>query len=229
MRIAIIETNPANREKLRNICLRFSMQNEVELDVVWFVENITLPKLQRCISGVHMALISAQSDPSREFAKAIYRCNEDCRILYYSGQEIDLEPLLCIRARGFHLVSNGADVLMHKMQEVIEELTCSHRQFCFETRKSILLISLSDILYFQSDLKHVLIHMTDQTSETVYAKLSDVEADLPPDFYRVHKSYIVNKKFIKKLDKSNKTLILTNGEVLPISDAHYKNVVGKFR
>ena len=228
IRIAIIETNPANREKLRNFFLEYTIQKDVDLDVLWFVEDITVQKVQRCATGANIAIISSASDPKRDFAKAIYQINEDCRILYYSESEMDLEPLLCVRPRGFHLLQNGKSIFTQKLEEIMEELSASKRLFYYETRKSTLLIPLSRIVYFQSDLKYVIIHGADNKTEKIYAKLADVEPGLPDTFLRVHKSYILNSTYVLKMDKSMKTIVLKNGEELPVSDAHYKKVTEYF-
>lgn len=45
----------------------------------------------------------------------------------------------------------------------------------------------------------------------------EIESSLSSTFLRTHKSYIVNKTYIEKIDKTNRLAVLINGEDLPIS------------
>ena len=61
----------------------------------------------------------------------------------------------------------------------------------------------------------------------IYEKLDEVEKKLS-DYYflRVHKSYLVNMKHIRKV--SNYTACLDNGEVLPVPRLRFQTVKETF-
>ncbi len=52
-----------------------------------------------------------------------------------------------------------------------------------------------------------------------------IESSLSSTFLRTHKSYIVNKTYIEKIDKTNRLAVLINGEDLPISNSQYSKVL----
>lgn len=48
----------------------------------------------------------------------------------------------------------------------------------------------------------------------VRGRLKDLEEQLPPNFIRLHRSYIVNRNFIKGYDAQS--VFLLNGDIIPI-------------
>jgi len=83
-------------------------------------------------------------------------------------------------------------------------------------------IYLNDIKYIEVQKKNISIHTIHKRIDIRYS-LEKVEKDLNSDkFVKCHKSFIVNLCFIENL-KSN-SLILENGEEVPISRYRYKDV-----
>jgi DNA-binding LytR/AlgR family response regulator len=87
-------------------------------------------------------------------------------------------------------------------------------------------IAWDDILYLKSD-DHCVLVTTESAKYTILTSLAACEKQLPPAlFRRVHRSYIVN---ISKIDKLNKTEIIINNQVIPMTrtyaDALFKDFV----
>lgn len=228
IRIAVYDNSVENRKNLKQAIIKYTAQRNFDLDVYWFYDDISERKIKEYAPTINIAFISADLDLDENISQIIYKCNEDCRIIYYSAEKTDLEPMLKVRTRGFYITNSGESVIMQFLDEVTEELKQSDRHFYYETRRNITLYSFNSIFYFQSDKKYVVLHLKNCDNERVYSKLSDIETRLNSDFLRIHKSYILNSHYISRIDKSNKTVILKNGEVLPISDVNYKAVINYF-
>lgn len=228
IRLAVFDNNKDNIKTIKQSITKYTVQKNVDFDVLWFYEDITPSKINKYVADISIALIHLELDTNHELGKLIYSVNEDCRIIYYNSYSEDLEPLLCVRSRAFHLISRGEDALISSLDNVVEEIKKSNNYFYRETRKEIIVISQKSIMYFQSDLKYVIINISPNRKERLYAKLSEIEPCLKNDFLRIHKSYIVNTSYVNKINKSAKTVILKNGEVLPISDVNYKSVINYF-
>ena len=73
-------------------------------------------------------------------------------------------------------------------------------------------INVKSIIFFESSTSphKIVVHLDDGELE-YYGLLKDVP-DLSPNFYRCHKSYVVNLKRIKSLDKHLRRLTMANGE-----------------
>ena len=153
--IAVFDNDPSNRENIRDLIVKFSVQNQTDLDVLWFFERFDNERIHKVAQSIHVALISLDLRESRRIARLLYRYNEDCRIVFYSSALQELEPLLCFRPRAFFVTSEESMGLYQKMDDIIAEIKCNNHFFCHESKRGILLIPLSTILYFQSDLKYV--------------------------------------------------------------------------
>lgn len=83
-------------------------------------------------------------------------------------------------------------------------------------------IDIRHIFYVESHKNNLLIHTQDGNLITK-GKLDDFESKLPEDtFIRIHKSYLVNIRFIRQHVKNEVQLV--TGQYLPISRSHAETV-----
>lgn len=75
---------------------------------------------------------------------------------------------------------------------------------------------LWEIIFIEGDDNYSRIHLKDGSEPLVRKTLSTFEDELGLPFIRCHKSYLVNRMYIKCLDKKNYKLILINGEEISI-------------
>ena len=84
----------------------------------------------------------------------------------------------------------------------------------YELRK----VEAMNILYAESDRRKNILHLKDETI-TYYGSISRLEKELPDSFFRIHKGYLVNMRYIKKYDRTQ--VSIKNGDVLLISKYRY--------
>lgn len=83
-------------------------------------------------------------------------------------------------------------------------------------------VDILDITYFESLQKKTWFYNMDNQFKTSIT-LKELELKLPKYFIRIHRSYIVNVKFISKITKdysSNLIVHLKNGAELPVSQSY---------
>lgn len=97
----------------------------------------------------------------------------------------------------------------------------------------IINLALDDILYLEVRQHNVTAVMRQQTQDkkqkeyTFYAPLSELEEQLEPyGFLRIHKSYLVNMKYIKKFQC--REALLTNGITLRVGEKSYAEKKQKY-
>lgn len=86
-------------------------------------------------------------------------------------------------------------------------------------------IAFSDIIYLESKA-HQLYISTSFKKILVYKKLDDYEEIMQSSFVRIHKSFMVNMNFVKKIERTSVTL--KDGTVLPVSKTKYQTTKDKF-
>ena len=82
----------------------------------------------------------------------------------------------------------------------------------------------SEILYIETMGGHLIWHCMDSIIEAVDS-LKNIEGKLSEDFIKVHRSYIVNKNYVKSIQRCSVTMI--NGDVIPIPYKKYVAVKDK--
>lgn len=240
--IGLYETEKLRRGKMRERIVRYAMQTDLEVSILYITDAASQTDIGKHTKQMQIALLSMDSPGYMMLGKQIYQGNSECRICFYKSESCDLESVLETRPIGFYRWEERAEspqalqgkvnedrVFLNKLDLIVKDVLSSGGVFRYETRKNMFLLPLRDILYFQSDLKYVDIHLLDHPDQRIYGRLSDIEQVLESNnlsnrFIRIHKSYIVNLQHIALLDKMTHTVAITNGEQLPISNAQYAMV-----
>ena len=81
-------------------------------------------------------------------------------------------------------------------------------------------VQLEDLFYIRAD-DHYLELITKNKKETTRGTLKEIENQLPSNFYRCHKSYIVNTNFIKT--NTAKGIVMQNNDIIPTSRNYIRN------
>ncbi len=76
-------------------------------------------------------------------------------------------------------------------------------------------VYITDLMYIQSDDHYLKVFTQDGKNRFVRGKLSQLKEELPPNFIQCHRSYIVNRNFIKQIH--SKTIVLISKEEIPLS------------
>ncbi|MDT7829121.1 LytTR family DNA-binding domain-containing protein [Pricia sp. S334] len=79
-------------------------------------------------------------------------------------------------------------------------------------------VYISDLMYIKSDDHYLNIHTSDDKSHFVRGKLKKIREELPPNFIQCHRSYIVNRNFVKRIN--NKSLTLLDKSEIPLSRSY---------
>lgn len=227
--IAIFDQNLKNRSRLKEWLLRYSMQRSVDLERVWFYED-ALNKVERYAMGFHIAFISLDDPDGASIGLRLYESNPDCMICYYADVLCELAPLLHSRPYDFFLWHEGEAGFINKLDGMLFQAVSAKNMFCYETKKLLCCYPVKNLLYFQSNLKYIHIKTVMGNDTDLYAKLADIEASLAQQglldqFIRVHKSFLVNRRLIRRINKPDHTAVLVTGEQVPVSDAYYKTVL----
>lgn len=112
---------------------------------------------------------------------------------------------------------------------VYEKINACAFYFEFKYKKEYYKLLVNDIVYFESDKRVIYIHLADGSIHTYYDKLNIIEDKMKQrkvDFWRIHRSLLVNAKYIKK--KAYDHIELTNGTVFFISEDRRKDINAQY-
>lgn len=105
------------------------------------------------------------------------------------------------KLKQFGRISQPID--MTGLQEIISQLKAPQKATALpiKTGDRINLIRFENISYMEASDKYVFIHTVDGQKHLTDQSLVMLEEKLPPAFYRIQKSYIINKEKIKEMHR----------------------------
>ena len=86
-------------------------------------------------------------------------------------------------------------------------------------------VSADDIYYIESSNRKVILYLRHEKIE-YYDKISSLESELKPDFFRIHKGYLVNIKYVERYDRTEVKRRI--GDSLLISKYKYQDFVKRY-
>lgn len=89
-------------------------------------------------------------------------------------------------------------------------------RICIKSYGDYQFISLKDVVYLKADNNTTDFYMQSGRKLTAYKTLKHYENNLPPNFYRIHNSYIVNSDFITRIS-TGKSMCFLNGNEVSVS------------
>lgn len=159
-----------------------------------------------------------------ETAKRLRKRQDDIVLIFVTGNREYVFDALDLYA--FHYLLKPVDE--NKFREVLEraagEVEKKKEKRGLFIKKRNLMLDQADILYIESRAKKVEIH-TDGSKDIIeiYATMEELEGQLGEDFYRCHRSYIVNMAHITEYD--NGTITITNGDNVYLTKKKYGDFV----
>lgn len=82
-------------------------------------------------------------------------------------------------------------------------------------------VYVADLMFIKSEDHYLNLFLADGNNYFVRGKLKDIKEELPPNFIQCHRSYIVNRNFVKQ--QMATILLLLNGERVPVSRSFKDN------
>ncbi|MEG0359657.1 MAG: LytTR family DNA-binding domain-containing protein [Anaerorhabdus sp.] len=128
-----------------------------------------------------------------------------------------------VNARRYYLKPLKQDEFLSEMNQIIDNIKKNEGlTLTIHNAQGISKLKLSDIYYIESLSRTLSIH-TQESSITMTGKISEMEESLNKyGFMRVHKSFIVNLKYVKNIFKD--TITLDNNETILLSKHKSKQV-----
>ncbi len=96
-----------------------------------------------------------------------------------------------------------------------------------KSEKQNIVISFQDIMYLETYRNNIIIYLSDNRKITAYGTLKDYYKQLPPNFLRCHKGYIVNMNFIQGFSPFR--FVLSFGQEIPIPSKKYSEIIKTYQ
>jgi len=140
--------------------------------------------------------------------------NIDTQIVFISSKTSYAMELFSVQPLDFIVKPISEKSVLDVVNKGIKYLCNSEQFFSYQFRKEIKRVHCSDILYFKS-VRRTVIVVTINGEEAFYSRIATLIDDLPDCFVQIHQSYVINLYKVKSF-KVNE-IVMLNGEHIPVS------------
>lgn len=225
VRIAIVDDDEKLCFRIEKSLIAYREITAVELDIDVFYSGKSFYQFLTSEHDFELVFLDIQMDfmDGVEVGHLIREKlnNNVMQIVYITSLNGRDRELFDIRPMSF-IAKPISDHKIFKALETYLKLYASEKKmFDFIADRQHLKIPYDHILYLRSEDKKVIVQTADHRF-SYYGKLSNAANSLPFQFIYVHKSFVINKFYIKKYNYNN--VVMVNNEVISISKSNQKNV-----
>ncbi|MBS5586882.1 MAG: LytTR family transcriptional regulator DNA-binding domain-containing protein, partial [Clostridiales bacterium] len=140
----------------------------------------------------------------------------------------------CMRPAGILLAPFREEAMRMSLDRALRDYTALYEQegqngyMTLTSGKTLRRIAYRDIQYLEAQDKLLNI-CTKRYAVSVRGSLNAVEKELPQEFIRCHRSYIVNRLHIERLNLPEMAVYLANGERIPVSRSYKEALLEQLR
>lgn len=217
MRIAVCDDDPAFLkqlgEKVRDIAFISQVEQYSEMDL--FFADL---EDGRIFDLVLMDLDWGEHATGIEYAEKLYGMVPHLPVIYVTGFNDRFSQQILLKKTNLagYLTKPIDEMLFVRYLKKVIDNRDSAQTLSFQQQGRLLSVEMNRIVYLESK-NHICVIHTDARPYSVYEKLSTLSGRLGSSFVQCHKSYIVNMRWIRRVEAGR--IFLKSGEMLPVSRA----------
>lgn len=227
----VIEDIIINQLKKLNLEISIALTTDNPDDVIKYVKDCKVKpfiyfldvELKSEINGIELAKKIRKYDPMGYIVFVTSHAELTLLTFEYKVQAMD------------YIAKNDLNKMENKINECIKEAYNDYKSSSVKTGpiqinvgNKVIYFNSDDILFFETtDKNHrIRIHTKDETIE-FHGTLKEIEEVLPDSYYKPHRSYLVNTKKIKCIDKKELIIHMTNNETCYIALRYLNGLLKK--
>ncbi len=233
IKIAICDDEDYFKETILNLLKDYFLDKGIDYEAKVFDSGIQLIELEESIRNYDLIFLDINMPELNgiETAKQIRNYTQDTFLVFISSYlEYSLEGY---KVNAIRYLLKNSDNFEREFAEcldaIISKIDYAKIKQLFEFKEGKREVQLDNIMYVESNLHKLTFSiMEDEVVKyTMYEKLDIIEEKMRiKSFCRIHKSYLVNLKYI--VDMRRYKVILVDRQELNTSKARYKDVFMQF-
>lgn len=228
----ICDSNLASLKKCKELISHLAEKNSLKIRIQLFNTGEQLLKYYKKFpQDMEVLYIDTmlKDQSGTELVKELQQSGCEAEVIYLSNTDehaldaLDTSPLHYLLKSNTPL-KKFEDVLLKAYTKISNRRT---DVFTCESNGLTKWISLKSIAYFEMQSRIVTVHYDNQTF-SFYSKMEQLQTKLADHrFIRTHRSFLVNLKYIKSMNKDQ--LVLFDGSELPLGVTYSKQVKQDFK
>lgn len=218
IRIGVCEDEPVFLERLTGLISTILDKHQIIYCVEAFSNSAVL--LARDAFDILLLDIAMKPYNGIELAKRLRERGDTGRFIFITAYEQYAVEAFDVQA--FHYLVKPVDG--RKLEEVLLKCCASlqkekEQAIAVKQGTAVRRIPFGEVLYLEVLDRKIYLHTAEETI-SFYGKLEELESTLPDNFFKCHRSYIVNFSHVQRYDKRD--VRLDNEESIPLSKRKYQ-------
>lgn len=220
MKVAIVDDEREMRDILTEYIQRFSRESEIEMEPTVFTSGIQFLENYKLIFDIIIFDIDMPGLNGIDTARKLREIDQNVVIIFVTniaqyaimGYEVDAVDYIMKPISYF-------DFSMKFHRTVSKAVQKREHLLQIETAEGIRKLRVSSLVYIEV-LSHYLYYHTTKRDYKARGNISDIEKELIKyNFVRIHRSYIINLKYVNKVLSKEVTVL---GKIFPVG-RNYKD------
>ena len=225
MNIAICDNEPTICKEIKNCIM--SASSGVTCDFYEFHSGDALLSSKMKFDMVFLDIELGKGVDGLETAQKLQNANHELILIFISGFTKYVSSSFYFHTFQFLLKPIDTLILQREFLRGIDKYKKLHAQYMFKHYYEEIVVEVKDIVYIESQARKLLINMRNNNVYTIYGKIGEqYELENTHSFIRVHRSYLVNPRYIIEITKQQ--IILKNHKSLPLSRKMHQKAVNKY-
>lgn len=157
-----------------------------------------------------------------ELARTLRRSNLTIQIIFITGFYEYFSDGFDVSALHYLIKPVKEEKLFPVLDKAVENLNCRQRSVLLSTAEGSVKVVLSDILYVEAENVHVKVCTVSGEVFRPRISLGRFSEQLDETFFKVHRSFVVNLKYIQRISRSE--IVMVNDDRIPLSRGMYDAV-----
>lgn len=212
IKIAVCDDNKNDREIIKQLCKEYFNENNIKYDLKEYISGQEF--LEKNDNTDVLLLDEEMEDINGLTLKNILEDKGiDTEIIFITSHTSIMPEAFGLHVCGFLVKPVDKVKLKHLLFKVIASID-SKKSYSVETKSGFVSLPLNDIIYIETVDHNCKVVLRNETY-IVKKNIAEFENDLKEcDFFRCHKSYIVNLYYVKEFEDD---ITLTNDEKIQVS------------
>ncbi|MBD5468765.1 MAG: response regulator transcription factor [Lachnospiraceae bacterium] len=201
MRVAVCDNSQEDRTRIKGLIEEYGRKNGQRMEIREYASGKALLEAAAWLSacGIVFLNMNAKEGGLLKTAKRLKESYPGLCVILVSACMSDALDGYRVKAERFLIKEDIETTLPECLDEVLKELVQKNEKLSFSFVEGERLLDVSDLFYVETD-RHKNIFYTARASYRIYKKLDEIEQQLAPyGFVRVHRSFLVNMRYIRKI------------------------------
>lgn len=222
MKLVICDDNPADIDYVTGLVGEWKRQTGTGVEILSFpsAEALLFAWEENRDMDILLLDIEMGEMSGVKLARRLRRDGAQMQIVFITGYMDYIAEGYDVEALHYLLKPVTGERLGQVLNRAMERIRTREHMLWLTLQDGVVRLSVYEIRYLEVMRNYTTVHGTEDYS--VKRSLNDLESELDESFYRIHRSFIVNLRFVKRITRTE--VILKDGTALPLSRKRYEGL-----